>query len=483
MTVGGELGGSGGLLEHRLPQAGGDTPADQFAPLLHRARLRRPLRPAEPLRALVERLAQRLGGERGVVHVVDVGVVEQAERERVDARLAGQLVDRDLEHRHAGGGTRRAHVGRGIGVARRDRVAALDVGAGIVDHAPDDDVLHVVLEPRGRGGGVAEHRRQLAVRVRAEPDLVGAFRPVGVAEHLRAGHHHTDRAFEVDRRHRCDLELPLRAQRAAEAATDIGVHHPHIVGAEPERVRHQLLRGLRALDLVVDRDLAVAVPMYGRGVHLHLHLVLDREMVVGRVLERRIGECGLGIAPVLGRMIGVALLARAGQELLGERRREVDIVRLGLVRDLDQAGREPRRLERLGDHHRDRLRVELDAIVVERLERIAGNLELVLPALGPPGVMRPVAMAQYVHHARHRARGLLVDRDDPPLGDRRHDGDAVEQVGNSILGGVLRLAGDLGDAVHTADRAADADFLGCVHGDVPHAMRLSVWDCGVPAAA
>ena len=75
-------------------------------------------------------------------------------------------------------------------------------------------------------------------------------------------------------------------------------------------------------------------------------------------------------------MEGIAPLAGVGLELLGQRRGEVDIVRLRLTGDVDAARRGARRPDGLGADHGDRLSVEPDGVVVERRERLAGNLQL-----------------------------------------------------------------------------------------------------------
>ena len=123
-------------------------------------------------------------------------------------------------------------------------------------------------------------------------------------------------------------------------------------------------------------------------------------------------------------------------------------------------------------------------VIVERPERRAGDLQLVLVAVVGPGDVRPVEVGDDLDDAGHGARRLLIDTDDPPFGDRGLDDVAVQQVRHGMLGGVARRAGDLLDAIDAVDRAADPD-LRCGSHDVRILTRRACRSAiaGWPSAA
>ena len=72
--------------------AGGEPIADELAALAHRPRRGLALRPAEGLRPLREGLAEAAGGPGLVGAGILLGIVQQADLQRIDPDLIGQLV-------------------------------------------------------------------------------------------------------------------------------------------------------------------------------------------------------------------------------------------------------------------------------------------------------------------------------------------------------------------------------------------------------
>jgi hypothetical protein len=140
--------------------------------------------------------------------------------------------------------------------------------------------------------------------------------------------------------------------------------------------------------------------------------------------------------------------ARAAAGGLGVR-----LVQLREVRDPHEARRVARLLVGLGDDQRHRLLVEVDAVRLERPERL-------VPLLRGPrrrlfggrlrAELRRVQVREHPEDARGGGRLPRVDRRDAPLGDgARHD-EAVREVRHLELRGVLGPAGHLRHAVDAA---------------------------------
>ena len=217
--------------------------------------------------------------------------------------------------------------------------------------------------------------------------------------------------------------------------------------------------------------------------HLHRVVVLGGQFVLGRDPHRGRCQRRFGIAAVLGRVEGFALLGR--QELLGQRGLEIGVVRLGLVGDANQARGVARGLECFGQHHGHRLPAEPDLRIPQGTERRARRRHLVLVVAVAPGDVRAVRVRQHLHHAGHAACGGLVDGGDAALGDRGGYHDAVHHARRGILGGIFRAAGDLVQAIDAVDGAADTDLCSDVHDAalMPRACRSAIAGWRPPPAA
>ena len=133
-----------GLEHQRRKCRRAHAPADEQAGLVaHLSRLERALRPAEALGALRIAFAQRLRGERLAGDRLDLGVVLEAEGERIHSAGPRRLVDRALQRDRSGRLAGRAHEQRRAGVEPHRLVRGGDGGARIE-------------RVRGVGGGLEE---------------------------------------------------------------------------------------------------------------------------------------------------------------------------------------------------------------------------------------------------------------------------------------------------------------------------------------
>ncbi len=141
---------------------------------------------------------------------------------------------------------------------------------------------------------------QLAIEGGAERDGVDGFGPVYVREHLVAREHELDGTLKLQRRHDREIDLVLRAQARAEGAADEWRHDTDVVLRQSEDTGQIRLVVLDALDLVVDGDLASALPDHGRRMCLHGIVMLNRDPVLLPDLDGRGIECRIGVAARLG---------------------------------------------------------------------------------------------------------------------------------------------------------------------------------------
>src|SRR5262249_22040021 len=160
----------------------------------------------------------------------------------------------------------------------------------------------------------------------------------------------------------------LRAQARAESTAHERRHDAHIVGLHVEHAAKIALHVLHALGLVVDRELAAAIPPHRRGIRLHRVVVLDPDVILALMAYLRRSQCPFGRAAPLWR--GEHVLAwprdRNGLAALAM---EVSGMCFFVVVHADQRRRETRNLPFLGDDQRDWLSTEPNRAVVKRPER------------------------------------------------------------------------------------------------------------------
>ena len=89
------------LHHHRFPDARRHAETDELMAIAHRPRRRGAPIPREPLRALPEAGAKFLRRVGLLLRLVGLGVVTQAQFDRIDARCVGEFVHRDLDGNHA----------------------------------------------------------------------------------------------------------------------------------------------------------------------------------------------------------------------------------------------------------------------------------------------------------------------------------------------------------------------------------------------
>ena len=131
---------------------------------------------------------------------------------------------------------------------------------------------------------------------------------------------------------------------------------------------------------------------------------------------------------------------------------EPDPGRLGLVARRQQRGAFRRGLERLGDHHRDRLVGVAHPVVLQQVEpeHEAGALRVRILRQ-----RRLVGGRHDLDDAGMRLRRRQVQEGDAAARDAAHRQHGVEHAGRVIVGRVARAAGDLQDAVAAGERLAD----------------------------
>ena len=115
---------------HRVGRAR-HPPADQQIAIAHRSRLGRTAGPAERLGAGEIALAQRLARERPVLVRVGLGVIREAQFDRVDLDRGGQLVQGRFERKAAARLARCPHIGRQRHVQRDEPMARRHARAGV----------------------------------------------------------------------------------------------------------------------------------------------------------------------------------------------------------------------------------------------------------------------------------------------------------------------------------------------------------------
>ena len=257
-------------------------------------------------------------------------------------------------------------------------------------------------------------RLERSVPLRAQRQSLDARWPVGEPVHLLACEHEAHGALQRLGAEHGEHDLILRPQAGAEAAAHIGRQHAHIVRLHVEDAAEILLHVLDALGLVIDGELAAALPDRGRGVQFHRIVVLDRNEIF-RLVPHRCGRKGLlGFAARLLRLLNLHRLVAPGEEVGRER--------FGFVFHGHQRGRKARDFPFLRQNQSDRLPVEQDLVVIKRAQRRAllGG-DVVLVGLRGAGHRRPVLVGENVENAFDTQRFTHVDAGDTAFGDRSGD--------------------------------------------------------------
>ena len=146
-------------------------------------------RPAEPVGAGPQAFDEAAVRPRVAGLGVDVGLVADAQLDRVDAAGDGEFVHRDLEGEHAGALAGGAHPERHGHVELR-RAGGWSCGsrAAYIIRDGDRGLLGELLDGGGLFDDVVAERGERAVAFGAQPDLLDGGRAVAdEGEHLLAG--------------------------------------------------------------------------------------------------------------------------------------------------------------------------------------------------------------------------------------------------------------------------------------------------------
>ena len=438
-----------GLEHQRRERSRCPRPSRPAARLVaHLPRRERRRCPAEALGALRVALAQRLRGERLAGDRLDLGVVLQPEGQRVHAAGLRHLVDRALQRDRAGRLAGRAHEQRRAGVEPNAFVRRGDGRAGIERMRGVGGRLEEVVEGARRRLGVMIDRGQRAVAVGAHAQGLPRRRAMADrAVHLLAAQHQLDRPADQPRRHDAEHLRPRDEALGAEAAAEERTADVDVLRRDAEQSRDPPLRHDEALARRVDRE-RVAVPRRDDRVRLHRVVVLRRRLVGRLDPLRRGGEPGLDIAALHFRRIADADARR--HEAFG--RVEPDPRRLAVVARRQQRGAFGRRLQRLGDHHRDRLVGVAHPVVLQQVEPEHEGVGLRVRILRE---RRPVGRRHHLDDAGMGLRGRHVEKGDAAARDAADRQDRVEHAGRMVVGGVAGGARDFQHAVAAGERLAD----------------------------
>ena len=244
-------------------------PTKQPVLVTHLSRRQRTPRPAEARRTLRVALPQRLGGERLAGNRLDLGVISQAEFQRVDAGRLRHLIDRAFQCNAAARLSGRAHEDRRSRVQPHRLGGRRDGRAGVERVADLDRGLEEIVEAaRGRPHMVVD-RRQRALAVGAEAERLACRRSMADrAVHLFPAQHQLHRPPDQAGGQDAQNLRPRDHALGAEPATQEGAADQDVLRRDPEQPGDPLLRPGQALARRVHQE-TVTVPGGHDGVRFH----------------------------------------------------------------------------------------------------------------------------------------------------------------------------------------------------------------------
>ena len=272
----------------------------------------------------------------------------------------------------------------------------------------------------------------------------------------------------------------------AEAAADVGRHHPQLVLRNVEHeVAHQQLDDVRKLAGGVERVLAARAVVIADG-GARLHRVTDQTVVdqtqasdVRRFCERSVGGVLVADLPVDTHVVGDVVEHRGRSRL--QRVEHADHGRQDIVFDRHGLGGIARLGQGFGDDERDGITDVTDlALGQRRMRRLLGCRTAL--AHHRPGARQTadaggleVFTGEHVDHAGHRQSSRLVDRDDMRMGVRRADEHRGGHVRQLDVGDVIAAPHQEAHVFLALHRGADTG--GVVQGDgnagrMVHGVRL-----------
>src|SRR5690606_40902482 len=192
----------------------------------------------EPCRPLLVTLAQLLRREGLPVRWIDLRVILEPQRERIDSELGSELVHRDLHRDEPDAFERCAHRSRIAAMDAHEAMRRADRRASIERARPDAGAFDVVADIRASEHAVMADAGQPPLLRRADRQRLDRCRLIAMArEGLRAGQHELYRPAELTGRHRRQELMRPDPALAAEAAANELVLHAHPARVEPHRLR------------------------------------------------------------------------------------------------------------------------------------------------------------------------------------------------------------------------------------------------------
>ena len=376
---------------------------------------------------------------------IDLGVVDDPQRDRVHPQLLRQFVHRDLEHHQPRCLAGRAHRIAFGQVHRRQTHVRHPVGTRIEQPGLHDRGLGPAAG-KVAAGAFMRDRGQLPVAGRAQPNALDRRGPMGgVVDHHRPRQRDLDRPPRRLRPQRREHRIGAEEQLPAKTAADIGRVDPDVLRRHAQRDRQIALRPGDHLVRGPHRQF-VTVPRGDARERFHHRMAFVRGGVDRVERHRRGGERALEIPhPVdLGRGFAVAAtLDRSGRRERGQ----IVAALLAHIVHADRAGGGAGLFERIGDDQRDRLVIMLDHGATEQRRGIH-------PA---ERQFRHVERRHDRDHAGHRLRLGQIHTRDPALRDRRAEDEAIGLIGSDVVAFIRigRGARGLELAVDAVVRLAD----------------------------
>ena len=330
---------------------GGDTEADEPAPVADTGRLCNAFVPTEASGALAQRFGEMTRGEGDVPFGIDLCVVSQPKLHRIEPEGFGQFIHRAFERQDADRVAWSAHRIRARQIQLCQAMPGKPVGRGIEHAGCSADRLDVLVEARALHQRILAIGGQSAVAVGAEPQpLLGCGAMGGQVKELGAGHRHFHRSTKDAGTDGRERRVDIERQLAAEAAADVTGNDADILLGNVECPGEAFLWACRQLRRRMNRQ-HLALPRRHRRMRLHGGLVLIGCGVDRLDLHRRSSERGFEIAD--GTVGGRAVADLAW--VFGPRPGCVQVVLAGqrFVADMNQRGGGRGLLECFGDHECD----------------------------------------------------------------------------------------------------------------------------------
>ena len=226
-------------------------------------------------------MPQRLAGEGLAVVGVDLGVILESQRERIDSQRMRQLVESRLEREAAARLAWRAHERGRADVQPDDAVLRLDRASRVEVPRLQRGRLDERIEARGGRRALLAERSQPPILHPAGFDADLRLGPAADrAEHLRPRQGQLHGEPDLLRRQRADEHVRPRRSFAAERAADEFRQHADVLFGKLERRGQLVTNGEHPLGGVVDGQPVRRGPLRDGRVRLHRIVDLRRNLVL-----------------------------------------------------------------------------------------------------------------------------------------------------------------------------------------------------------